>query len=40
MTQVIVVGAGHWGRNLVRNFSELGALSGVVEVDPYLFYLH
>jgi len=36
MTQVIVVGAGHWGRNLVRNFSELGALSGVVEVDPYL----
>lgn len=36
MTQVIVVGAGHWGRNLVRNFSELGALSGIVELDPYL----
>ena len=36
MTQVIVVGAGKWGRNLVRNFYELGALAGVVELDSTL----
>lgn len=36
MTQVIVVGAGKWGRNLVRNFYELGALAGVVELDASL----
>lgn len=36
MTQVIVVGAGKWGRNLVRNFYELGALAGVVEIDASL----
>jgi predicted dehydrogenase len=36
VTQVIVVGAGNWGRNLVRNFYELGALAGVVEMDASL----
>ncbi|MBE9141753.1 Gfo/Idh/MocA family protein [Planktothrix mougeotii] len=36
MTQVIVVGAGNWGRNLVRNFYELGTLAGVVEIDASL----
>ncbi len=36
MTQVIVVGAGRWGRNLVRNFYDLGALAGVVEIDASL----
>lgn len=36
MNQVIVVGAGNWGRNLVRNFYELGALAGVAEVSPDL----
>ena len=36
MTQVIVVGSGHWGKNLVRNFYELGSLAGVVEVSPPL----
>lgn len=36
MTQVIVVGSGQWGQNLVRNFHDLGALAGVVEVDPTL----
>lgn len=36
MTQVIVVGAGNWGRNLVRNFYELEALAGVAEVNPEL----
>lgn len=28
-----VVGCGHWGQNLVRNFSELGALSFVCDSD-------
>ncbi|MGI0496395.1 Gfo/Idh/MocA family protein [Limnospira platensis] len=36
MNQVIVVGAGNWGRNLVRNFHELNALAGVVELDANL----
>lgn len=36
MSEVIVVGAGNWGKNLVRNFYELGALAGVVEVDANL----
>lgn len=36
MKEVIVVGSGHWGKNLVRNFYELGRLSGVVEVSPSL----
>lgn len=34
--KVIVVGAGNWGKNLVRNFSELGALFGVAEASPQL----
>lgn len=36
MTDVIVVGSGHWGKNLVRNFEDLGSLAGVVEIDPVL----
>ncbi|MEM9805980.1 MAG: Gfo/Idh/MocA family oxidoreductase [Cyanobacteria bacterium P01_D01_bin.56] len=36
MSRVIVVGSGHWGKNLVRNFYELGSLAGVVEVSPKL----
>lgn len=31
---VAVVGCGYWGRNLVRNFAELGALAAVVDADP------
>jgi predicted dehydrogenase len=31
--QVVVAGCGYWGRNLVRVFSDLGALSGVCEPD-------
>jgi UDP-2-acetamido-3-amino-2,3-dideoxy-glucuronate N-acetyltransferase len=31
-----VVGCGYWGKNLVRNFAELGALSAVVDHDPAL----
>lgn len=30
-TNVAVVGAGYWGKNLVRNFYELGALSAVCD---------
>jgi UDP-2-acetamido-3-amino-2,3-dideoxy-glucuronate N-acetyltransferase len=29
-----VVGCGHWGKNLVRNFHELGALQAICDVDP------
>lgn len=29
--QVIVVGGGNWGKNLVRNFARLGALAGIAE---------
>jgi predicted dehydrogenase len=36
MTSIIVVGSGHWGKNLVRSFAQLGALAGVVEVNPQL----
>ncbi len=36
MNQVIVVGAGNWGRNLIRNFYQLGALAGVAEVNSDL----
>ena len=31
---ISVIGCGHWGKNLVRNFSELGALNSVC--DPNL----
>jgi UDP-2-acetamido-3-amino-2,3-dideoxy-glucuronate N-acetyltransferase len=31
---VAVVGMGYWGKNLVRNFYELGALSVVCDSDP------
>ncbi len=33
MARIVVVGAGYWGRNLIRNFAELGVLSGVCDVD-------
>ena len=36
MKKVIVVGSGHWGKNLVRNFYELNSLAGVVEISPTL----
>ena len=32
--RVVVAGCGYWGRNLVRNFHELGALAAVVDSDP------
>ena len=33
---VLVLGAGDWGRNLIRNFHDLEALSGICEVNPKL----
>ena len=35
--KVAVIGCGHWGKNLVRNFSELGAL--VPSVIPMQLWL-
>src|SRR6266498_4356450 len=32
-TQIACIGAGYWGKNLIRNFNDLGALSWVCEVD-------
>lgn len=29
-----VIGCGYWGRNLVRNFHQLGALAAVCDVEP------
>jgi predicted dehydrogenase/acetyltransferase-like isoleucine patch superfamily enzyme len=34
MPKVAVVGCGHWGRNLVRNYHRLGAVGAVVDADP------
>ncbi|HEV8678165.1 MAG TPA: Gfo/Idh/MocA family oxidoreductase [Stellaceae bacterium] len=31
--QVAVIGCGYWGRNLVRNFAELGALAAICDPD-------
>lgn len=31
---VAVIGCGHWGKNLARNFAELGALAAVVDPNP------
>lgn len=36
MKSVAVIGAGRWGKNLVRVFHELGALKAVVESNPEL----
>ena len=32
-TKVAVVGCGYWGKNLARNFAELGALAAIVDAD-------
>ena len=34
MANLCVVGAGYWGKNLVRTFHELGALYAVCDVNP------
>ena len=30
---IAVVGCGHWGKNLVRNFAELGSLKAICDPD-------
>ena len=32
--KIACVGAGYWGKNLIRNFNDLGALLWVCELDP------
>ncbi len=32
--RIAVVGVGYWGKNLVRNFHDLGALEALCDVDP------
>lgn len=32
--KVAVIGSGYWGKNLVRNFYDLGALDAVCEINP------
>lgn len=34
MPKVAAVGCGYWGKNIVRNFAELGALSAVCDANP------
>jgi UDP-2-acetamido-3-amino-2,3-dideoxy-glucuronate N-acetyltransferase len=34
MTNLAMIGCGYWGRNLVRNFSALGALGAICDDDP------
>jgi len=36
MMKVAVIGCGHWGKNLVRNFYELGALSAISDLNEAL----
>lgn len=31
---IAVIGCGHWGKNLVRNYAQLGALKSVVDGNP------
>ena len=30
---IAVIGCGHWGKNLIRNFYELGALHSICDLD-------
>ena len=34
--RITVVGSGYWGKNLVRNFYELGALYAICDKDPHV----
>lgn len=33
-TKIALIGSGYWGKNLARNFHELGALGAIVDSDP------
>jgi predicted dehydrogenase len=32
--RVAVIGCGYWGKNLVRNFAQIGALAAICDADP------
>jgi predicted dehydrogenase len=34
LQKIAVVGAGQWGKNIIRQLHEFGALAGVLEIDP------
>ena len=34
MKNIAIVGSGYWGKNLVRNFAELGVLHTICDTDP------
>lgn len=34
MARIVQVGCGYWGKNLTRNFAEIGVLAGVVDRNP------
>ena len=34
MINVACIGAGYWGKNLIRNFDELGCLSAICDGNP------
>ena len=36
MVKIAVVGSGYWGKNLVRNFHDLGVLSAICDKDPHV----
>jgi len=38
--KVAVIGCGYWGKNLARNFAELGALSAIVDPNPKTAKFH
>ena len=33
--KIACIGAGYWGKNLVRNFNEIGVLSWICDADPH-----
>ena len=39
MAKIIQIGCGHWGKNLTRNFAEIGVLAGVVDGSPEIAQL-
>jgi len=34
VNNIVVIGSGYWGKNLVRNFRELGGLLGICDISP------
>lgn len=37
MNKIAIIGAGYWGKNLIRNFFELGVLAGVCDLNTELY---